>query len=582
MSAATTPSPEPRRLKLYTLLPSMSEAQRFLLLSILIGVSAGLLVVCFHIAIDFTSWYTLGTPAGEHTFATLVSPAIGGLLATFLILRIFRAAQGSGVNQTKAALYISDGYVPFSTVIGKFLACTISIGTGNSLGPEDPALQMGSGTASLLGRLFRLTRDSMRRIAPVGAAAGIAAAFNTPITAVLFVMEEIIGAWNAGVLGSIVLAAVSAVVVSRWFLGDQPLFRVPEFDLTHPSELLVHAGIGIIAGLLAALFIKAIGLIRERMRRMPQGTNYVAPAIAGFAVGFIGLWLPQVMGAGYEAVDSALHNRFSWNVLLLLGIAKVAATLLCFSAGTPGGMFAPTLFSGAMLGGGIGALAQLYWPFPVSAPSAYVLVGMGTFFAGVFRAPLTSIFMIFEVSASYVIILPAMVSNILAYLISRSLQPVPFFTMIARHEGLDLPSVEEQREQRTLLVEDAMQPSPALVFPTEPLLAAALEQARKLDQPGVAVRSDGRWHWVSREELEQNADIAPSGLTLLQAVRAKPLPVLYRDLPLDEAMRRFGANPLLPVVSRANPENLIAILTLSDVHKAYGISVPVESHGVID
>jgi len=190
----------------------MTETQRFLLLAILIGLFAGLTIVCFHISMDFLSWFVLGTPVGENRIATILGPAVGAGVASLLVLRVFRTAQGSGVNHTKAALYVSNGYVPSSTVIGKFLACSLSIGSGNSLGPEDPALHMGAGIASWLGRMFGLARENMRMIAAVGAAAGIAAAFNTPITAVLFVIEEVIGAWNTAVLGSTVLSAVSAVL----------------------------------------------------------------------------------------------------------------------------------------------------------------------------------------------------------------------------------------------------------------------------------------------------------------------------------------------------------------------------------
>ncbi|HWQ56760.1 MAG TPA: chloride channel protein, partial [Bryobacteraceae bacterium] len=331
--------------------PGLTEAQRFLAISILIGLFTGLMVVCFHIAIDFVSWYWLGATAGRMRYGRLVSPTLGALAALFLVTRVFPAARGSGVNQTKAALYISNGYVPRSTIAGKFLACSVAIGSGNSLGPEDPSLQMGAGVASLLGRVFRLGRDNMRMIVPVGAASGIAAAFNTPITGVLFVMEEVIAAWSAAVLGSILLSAVSAVVVVRWFLGDQPLFSVPVFELRHTSELAVYAAIGVAGGLLSAGFVKLIGLVRERLDKLPGRSIWMQAGGAGLTVGAVGLWFPEVMGAGYEAIDNALHGRFGWPVLLQLGLFKMAVTALCFSARIPGGMFAPTLFIGAMIGG---------------------------------------------------------------------------------------------------------------------------------------------------------------------------------------------------------------------------------------
>ncbi|HEY8535752.1 MAG TPA: chloride channel protein, partial [Vicinamibacterales bacterium] len=249
--------------------PRVTDTQRVLLLSICIGITAGLLVVCFHFAIDLVSWSTLGTPVGANLAWTLAAPILGGGLAGLFVHLLVPEAAGSGLTYTKAALYVSDGYVPSRTVLAKFLACATSIGAGNSLGPEDPALQMGAGVASRLGRAFALPKEHLRLIVPVGAAAGIAAAFNTPITAVLFVMEEVIGSWNASVLGSIVLAAVSSVVVGRWFLGDEPLFRVPAFELTHPSELVLYAAVGLAGGLLGTAFVRALGILRGRLADSP-------------------------------------------------------------------------------------------------------------------------------------------------------------------------------------------------------------------------------------------------------------------------------------------------------------------------
>lgn len=550
---------------------NMSEAQRFLLLAILIGIFAGLLVVAFHITIDFIRWYAVGTLAEQTGLATILAPALGAIAASFLVLFVFKKARGSGVNQAKAAVYIYDGFVPFSTVTGKFLACSISIGTGNSLGPEDPALQMGAGVASLLGRAFKLTRENMRMIAPVGAAAGIAAAFNAPITAVLFVMEEVVIGWQTGILGSIVLSATSAVIVSRWFLGNEPLFSVPEFELTDPMELIVHALIGVIGGLLAVLFTKSIAALRHRQNKFPPWTKYVLPGTAGAIVGFAGIWFPEVMGAGYEAIDSALHNRFPWHFLLALGLIKIVVTILCFSAGTPGGMFAPTLFAGAMIGGALGSLAQHQPWFPTSASDTYVLVGMGTFFAGVFRAPLTSVFMVFEVSANYVIILPVMIANTLSYLIARRFQRVPFFQMHAVEEGLDLPSVEAERETRSLRVEDAMQP-PHVVFGPHTHVKTALELLRDTSDAFRLVKTGhGSWSWVCTEELEKAAAEGKGDLPLSEVVSHDRAANLYRDVSLDSALKVIGGHPVLPVASRANKNELVGTITLADIHKAYGI-----------
>ncbi len=553
-----------RRLPSWARAPVGRETPRALLLSILVGAFTGLLIVCFHMAIDVLSWQTLGAGATAPALAVAV-PAAGAALAAWLVTVVVPRAQGSGVNHTKAALYVSDGYIPFSTVVGKFVACSAAIGSGNSLGPEDPALQMGAGIASLLGRVFRLTREQMRLIAPIGAAAGIAAAFNTPITGVLFVIEEVVATWNARVLGSIVLSAVSAVVVTRTFLGDDPLFRVPVFQLTHPSELIVYAVIGLVGGLLGAGYIWAIGRMRHRLGGAAAWRAVAQALVAGAFVGLVGLALPQVTGVGYGTVEDALHNRYGWETLLALAAVKMAVTAICFSSGVPGGLFAPTLFAGAMLGGGLAGLVSHGWPFPTSSVGAYVLVGMGTFFAAFFRAPMTSVFMVFEVSASYVIILPVMIANTVAYLVSRRLHPMPFFDMLSAQEGLRLPSQEHRREVAPIRVEDAMQPALATAAET----AAADVRARMQDAAAAAcfVLERGTWRSVDPAALAGADATTRAGAVADGAA----LPVLFRDEALDEALRRFGDCTALPVVSRADEQRLLGVLTVAAALAAYGI-----------
>lgn len=550
---------------------SIGDTQRVLLLSILIGVFAGLLVVCFHIAIDRLTWATVGIPAGRKPLWMALWPMVGAVAAVSLVRFVFTQSRGSGVINTKAAVHVSDGIVPPSTVPGKFAACAVSIGCGNSLGPEDPALQMGAGVASLVGRLFRLPREHMRLIAPVGAAAGIAAAFNTPITAVLFVIEEVVGSWNAGVLGSILLAAVSAVVTSRWYLGDEPLFRVPAFGNLQPSDLLIYACIGVIGGLAAAGYVRLMLWMKRRFDRYETRTAKLSlPAATGLLVGLVGVWVPQVLGPGYLSIDNALHDRFAWPMLFLLAAVKIGCTCLCFASGTPGGLFAPTLFAGAMIGGGIGAFAQLHGPFPATAQSASVLVGMGTFFAGVFRAPMTSIFMVFEVSASYQIILPVMVANTVGYLVARQWSHVHLFDELAKEEGIDLPSVQEQRETRGLHVEDAMSP-PGVVLRPDSSLAEARAGLASTGQPCLLVRIGPRaFAALHRSELDAFANRDEKGI-VREAWDLSVSPHLYPDVGLDAALSVFGSHPALPVVRRNAPDDLVGMLTLEDVARAFHI-----------
>ena len=552
--------------------PVLEEPQRFLLLSIVIGIFSGLVVVCFHISIEYLNWNTIHSLAPFSDMLYMLWPTLGGLAAYVLVNYLVPTARGGGVSYTKAAVYASDGYIPFRSVLGKFAGCTLSIGTGNPMGPEDPALQMGAGIASLLGRLFHLTRDHMRRIAPIGAAAGIAAAFNAPITAVLFVMEEVIAAWNAGVLGSIVLSAVSAVVVSRWFLGNEPLFSVPEFELVGYSELLIYAAIGVVGGCLSALFTRYSIPLRAKAQLLSGPRRLLLPVLAGLAVGLAGLVLPETLGAGYEVIDGAMHDRFPWDMLLLLGMVKLLAVGLCFICGTPGGLFAPTIFIGAMLGGGIAGLVHLYWPLETSSVGAYVLVGIGTFFAGVFRAPMTSVFMVFEISASYVIILPVMVANTFAILVSRRIQHESVFEFAAQQDGFDLPSVEERRKPPLMHVEDAMRRDRDRLVTNEVSVSDALATLDALGEQALLVEIRyGQWRWIDKRDLERAIDLGRGALIVKEGVRTKSLVRTHADVPMDQAMRKLAVYPVLPVASRMNPNYMVGTLTLDDIHRAYGI-----------
>ncbi|HKT71153.1 MAG TPA: chloride channel protein, partial [Terriglobales bacterium] len=318
------------------------EEPFFLLMAIFIGILSGLAVVCFRITYLSVRVYLLSTSLSPSRSHLLLVPSLTGIVIALLVIYVFPRVRGSGVNQTKAALYIYNGHIPFRTVIGKFICSALAIGSGQSLGPEDPSLQIGAGIASLLGEKLQLSRERLRLIAPVGAAAGLAAAFNAPISAVLFVIEEVIGRWSAGVLGAVVLAAVSSVVVMRFFLGSDPLFRVPPVGPVNPGELLAYAVLGVVGGVASVIFAKMITYFRLHLKNAPAWTQHFQPAVAGLLIGFIGyLGFPQVMGAGYAYMDQAMHSQYTWEILGILAGLKILATTISFVSGTPGGMFAP-------------------------------------------------------------------------------------------------------------------------------------------------------------------------------------------------------------------------------------------------
>jgi len=549
---------------------TLSEGNLFLVLAVIIGLFSGMAVVCFRITIEWVRLGLLGSALAPSPLRVLLVPATTGLVVAFLIQKFFLAARGSGVNQTKAAVYVFDGYVPFRTVIGKFITCSLAIGSGQSLGPEDPSLQMGAGIASALGRRLKLSRDKLRLLAPVGAAAGLAAAFNAPISAVLFVIEEVIGTWSAGALGAIVLAAVSSAVVMRSFLGGEPMFRVPPYTLAHPAELLAYAVLGVVGGVLSIAMMRIIAYLRPRLRDLPPWTQYVQPAAAGLLIGIVGLRIPQAMGAGYPYIDQALHNQYTWEILAVLGFAKILTTSLSFVSGTPGGMFAPTLFIGAMIGGAIGGLEHHFFPQISASVGPFALVGMGTFFAGFLRVPITSVFMVVETTGNYSIVLPVMISNTIAYLISRKYQDVALFDLLAKQDDLELPSMEEQREQAVLRVEDAMRKPESVSLQAGDTLARALELAETSPEEIVLVRfPTGRWASVTKKELNAQASNRSKETQLRELLSTARIPILHPDQRLDDVLRHIQGHPLLPVVSRAGSRKLEGVISLPDILSAY-------------
>ncbi|AMY08334.1 H(+)/Cl(-) exchange transporter ClcA [Luteitalea pratensis] len=557
----------------------LTDAQRFLLLAVLIGVSTGLLVVCFHTSIELIDFSVHDT--GTAPLMRVLWPALGAAAAA-LIVRVIPASAGSGIVQTKSALYVSNGHISFAAVPGKFAACALSIGTGTPLGPEDPALLMGAGIASRLGRVFNLSQRSMRLIAPTGAAAGIAAAFNTPITGVLFVMEEVVAGFDAAVMGSIVLAAVSSVVTSRLFLGDSPLFSAPEVvAIGGWRALLSYVVLGVTAGLFATTYVRVMTLLRYRLGAIHL-PPLVGPLCAGLMVGAVGLVWPDVLGTGYRAMDAALHNQYAWSTMAMLAVVKMLVSGVAFGAGTPGGLFAPTLFLGVMLGGAFGGLAPGWLPVAAGPQGTLVLAGMAAMFAGVFRAPMTAVFMAFELSGTAESIVPAMITATLAFLVARQLHRQSILDVVAEHEGAVLPSARLVRPDAPLHVEDAATPvsDHVLVVNTTWSAPEALAHIQSSSAESALVfGANGRWMLLDVAALrsamadEQAWEAFKTGSA--PSVDGRPLEYrnvepVYPDEWLDVALRQLARAPVVPVISRLDHRHLLGVVTGDDVRRAYG------------
>lgn len=426
----TEPIPAQQRLR-------RRENQLFLLLTIVIGVLAGLSAVLFSLSIDATSRLLFGFEASpQRRFAV---PAVMSLVAGVLLAVVFPDVRGSGIPQAKASYHLAGGVMSWRIPVGKFITGVMCVGGGHSMGREGPSVQIGAGLASVIGQWLKLSPARVRDLVPVGAAGALSAAFNTPVAAVLFALEEIIGDMNARLLGSAVAASVASVIVARAILGNEPLFHVPTYELVHPAELGGYAILGIVGGLVSVAFSRILLRFRMAWLRLPVRTRIIQPAIGGVLVGGLLVVQPAVAGVGYEYVDQALNGEMLLTSMVLLGVLKIVATITSYVSGNAGGIFAPTLFIGAMTGGAVGHLVNMYAPFPTGDPGAYALVGMGALFAGIIRAPMTSVFMIFELTQDHQILVPLMVSNMLSLMLARALQPQPIYTALLQQDGVELP-----------------------------------------------------------------------------------------------------------------------------------------------
>lgn len=488
-------------------------------LTVIVGCLGGLAAVAFHLSIDVLNARllepVLARPLGARILLLPLLLVVVGLLVGLLLDRVVPFARGSGIPEVKTAYVFGPGaQLSLRTVIGKFVLAATSIGAGFSLGREGPTVQICAAIGVAVGKIARQPPRIIKALISVGAAAGIAAAFNTPIAAITFAMEEVIGDLNQQLVGAIVVASVAAAVVEHAMLGGRPSLLVPGYSLGDWRELFAYALLGGFAGLAAVLFVEGLLRLRLFVRHRVALPGWAKPAIGGAVMGAIGLALPQTLGIGYPTLSDALLGQLSWRRMTVLGVGKIAATVTSYGWGLSGGIFSPALFMGAMLGGGV---AHLVHPFAGPTPEivgSFALVGMGAFFAGSIRAPITSILIIFEMTGDYAIILPLMISNMISYTVAVRLQPVPIYDALLKQDDVPMPEHGARTDLRTTTVEQAMRP---------------------VETPFEA---EG--------------------------------PVIFPDQSLDLVLLEFGRRSLreAPVVARTNPGQVIGLLSLEDISAA--------------
>lgn len=562
-----------------------NDGQRFLALCICAGVLCGLVGVSFHLAITnlfnglFGFYQGLGVWAIP---AMILSPALAGLVVGLMIRYVSPTAAGSGIPQTKAAYHQNFGVIKTTEAFWRFIIGTISVAFGNSLGREGPTVHICSAVSSKLGRVFGLGKLRVQAMVPVGMGAGISAAFNAPIAAITFVFEELFdNNFSSKALGGILIAVVVAAVVERSILGEHSALYATRETFETSSWMLVCLLIGPVAGLLGHAFTSLLLLLRGHFMQWRRFPAWAKPALGGLSVGLIGVTVWQftsghhgVFSIGYQDLNSALNGQLIWQVLLLLFVGKFFATVICYASGASGGIFAPVLFLGSMLGGLFGALMVQFLQVDNSVAAACALLGTGAFFAAVIRCPLTSVLIIFEMTHNYSLILPLMIGNFLAYIISVKLRAIPIYDALLLQDGISLkklPAYRGQQDWRNLPISTIM---------THDCRTArgSLNARENLD----AIKEDGHQHhgypvigdansqaligMVMHHELEElvaEGNEAP----LSELLADQKTIAIHPDDSIRDAANTLVIKDVLqaPVVSRKDASRLLGIVTLHDI-----------------
>ena len=547
-----------------------------ILLAVVVGLGVGLGMAVYQWLLDGVGALAFGPVQGTFGFlgrySIVVIPVIGGLVAGPLLHFFARETKGHGVPEVMEAVVLRGGRISPQIVVNA-LASVFTIGSGGSAGRIAPVVQIGAGWGSAVGRLLRLSPERLRNLVACGAAAGIAATFNAPIAGVFFALEVILGEMETRALATIVVASVTGSVVGRYFFGDQVIFPIPDYALVDTTELLLYVGLGFAGALAGVLFARVLEWVTQLFRqwRIPE---VFEPALGGLMVGLLAVFFPQVLGMGTQTIATALRVGFPWHVMLVLCLVKILATSFTLGSGGAGGIFAPALFIGAMLGGAYGALMQYWLPDVVAMSGAYALVGMATVFAAAVRAPITAVLIIFEMTRDYRLVLPLMLATVLSVVVASLLETESIYTKKLVNEGIDLRAFREFNVMRSIGVEEAMTPLSALTTVVATTSLRELEQLFETTKtrgfPVLDAR--GALHGVvTFADFRRARQMEAWETRSVVDICATDPEVVFRDENLEDALRAFGLTGVgrIPVVARHDARRLVGLLQREDVIRAY-------------
>lgn len=555
------------------------ESQRVFVLTLIVGAVCGLTAVAFHLAIIEAENFLIDPALGSSKWIWLgiLTPALGGLLSGIILAYVVPGARGSGIPQVKVAYEIKGGRLPLRDAVGKFFVGVLQIGSGASLGREGPTVHISAGIASALGRTFALSQQNLKRMLPVGAAAGIAAAFNAPIAAVTFTIEEVVGDLDQTVLSGVIVAAAIAAAIERGILGEHPVFTVTgNFGLEHVSSLLLYAGLGIAAAFVSLLFTESLIKLRAWFRSFSVLPAWARPSIGGIVTGTLAvgalyfLNTGGVTGAGYDVLSNSLSGSLTFKVMAVLCVFKIIATVFSYSSGGAGGIFAPALFIGGMLGGLVGIIDVKLLNHSGNEIGAFALVGMGAVFAGIIRAPITSVLIIFEMTGSYGLILPLMIANMTAYGLARHFRPVPIYEALLEQDDIRLPhrtkGVAHALEQ--IRVGDVMQTN-VVTLKANSSIAEAVDRVQNYEFTIFPVLNENAQCAGMITEMRLRRNLAEKECAKTVKEIADKCHTVYPDHLLTRAVIRMNQAQIrqLSVIAR-DGHKFLGIITMSDIVRA--------------
>lgn len=556
-------------------------AKRFWILVVLTGLSAGLgavFLVKFLAWIQTWAWGASAHGAGGHgellgavmssgAWRRVLVPVAGGMLVVITSLIARQPLRGHGTAGIIESIWVRSGRMPLARALFRGVVSIAAVGMGAPLGREGALLQTGAATGSSLARKLKIPADQARLLVACGAAAGISAAYNVPIGGALFGLEVLLGSFALELFGPIVVSCVVATVVSRVLIADHPSYIIPHYTFTNPRELLLAVGFGPVLGLASALYVRTVNTFSVLLEKVPAIVALFLPLAAMTGVGLSALWLPELLGNGYDSVNAALLGHVPITLLLVLPFAKMVATSVTAGAGVPGGLFTPSLFYGALIGGALGKLAGLIWATNVPS-GAYTLMGMAAVLAGTTHASVSSVLIIFELTGSYEVILPLMLSSVISAAVSRRLEPESLYTSVLKRRNVSLPESPHPSWLRSTSVSMLLEDEPVVVAPNAPFDEVVVKM---LDAPAghdlYVTGKNGRY--MGTLVLDELKGHIPDHSLLSMTVAADVMDIRIKpvqlDLSLSEVAIRFSNTSLerLPVVDRNR--KLLGTISKGDV-----------------